>query len=270
MKLSVFQGGFTTEAASALAVRDPQTFVLLTDKSLIRRDASFSRWTIHEVVRQYALKRLQKRMGIRDERCPCGLYARFLHDRLKGIKGRDQQATWMKLKPTSQTSKRLGIGLWIVGSWNGWTSCSRACTGFAGLLYMQEFHHMMRRARQALDAPNDSPVFTLLQILSRPRRNRRDTNEQSALDMLRDVRPELASIAYLHVGRRHQYVLEYREAIAWYEHALHIGSRIGDVFYIGRAQFDGDELRLPQCDGGGIFALSTGSRKQPEDWRFAE
>ena len=41
MKLSVFQGGFTTEAASALAVRDPQTFVLLTDKSLIRRTRVF-------------------------------------------------------------------------------------------------------------------------------------------------------------------------------------------------------------------------------------
>ena len=131
---------------------------------------------------------------------------------------------------------------------------------------------MVRRARQALDAPNDSPVVTLLQILSRPREESLgDTNKQSALDMLHDVRPELAAIAYLHVGRRHQYVLEYREAIAWYEHALHIGSRIEDVFYIGRAQFlMGTSYAYLNAMEDGIFALSTGRRKQPEERRSAE
>jgi predicted ATPase/DNA-binding SARP family transcriptional activator len=56
-RLSVFQGGFTMEAAQVVAEADPDILLALVNKSLIRRDAS-GRFDLHAVIRQYASDRL--------------------------------------------------------------------------------------------------------------------------------------------------------------------------------------------------------------------
>lgn len=58
--LSVFQGGFTREAAAEVAGANIALLATLADKSLLRRGAS-ARYDLHEIIRQYADGRLRER-----------------------------------------------------------------------------------------------------------------------------------------------------------------------------------------------------------------
>lgn len=58
MRLSVFRGGFTREAASEVAEVDLRSLARLADKSFIRRDPDTGRYEIHELLRQYGEERL--------------------------------------------------------------------------------------------------------------------------------------------------------------------------------------------------------------------
>lgn len=60
MKMSVFRGGFTREAVQEIANANLRLLMSLTTKSLIRRDVDTGRYTIHELLRQYALEKLQQ------------------------------------------------------------------------------------------------------------------------------------------------------------------------------------------------------------------
>ena len=60
MTLSVFRGGFTREAAEAVAGATLRSLMSLVNKSFIRRDAESGRYTIHELTRQYGEARLQE------------------------------------------------------------------------------------------------------------------------------------------------------------------------------------------------------------------
>src|SRR5262249_10049087 len=59
MKLSVFRGGFTREAAKEVAGASLRTLTALVDKSLLRVDAN-GRYDIHELLRQYGEEHLSK------------------------------------------------------------------------------------------------------------------------------------------------------------------------------------------------------------------
>ena len=58
MKLSVFRGGFTREAAQVVAGANLRTLMSLMNKSLLRRDADSGRYEVHELLRQYAAGQL--------------------------------------------------------------------------------------------------------------------------------------------------------------------------------------------------------------------
>src|SRR5256885_15912803 len=64
MKLSVFRGGFTREAAQAVAGASLKTLTTLVNKSLIRRDSQSGRYEDHEVLTQYAEQRLKESSGL--------------------------------------------------------------------------------------------------------------------------------------------------------------------------------------------------------------
>ncbi len=57
-RLSVFQGGFTREAAAQVALADLPQLLALVDRSLVQRTA-VNRYTLHNIIRQYALDHLQ-------------------------------------------------------------------------------------------------------------------------------------------------------------------------------------------------------------------
>jgi len=53
-RLSVFRGGFTREAAEQVAGANLRVLLSLTNKSLLQREAEDGRFTMHELLRQYA------------------------------------------------------------------------------------------------------------------------------------------------------------------------------------------------------------------------
>ena len=53
-KLSVFRGGFTREAAEQVAAANLRLLLALVNKSLLQRDEENGRFTIHELLRQFA------------------------------------------------------------------------------------------------------------------------------------------------------------------------------------------------------------------------
>jgi predicted ATPase/DNA-binding CsgD family transcriptional regulator len=58
-KLGCFRGGFTLPAARAVAQADLQTLIALVDKSLLLRVAETGRYSLHDLLRQYANQELQ-------------------------------------------------------------------------------------------------------------------------------------------------------------------------------------------------------------------
>ena len=59
MRLSVFRGGFTREAATEVAAAKLRSLARLTDKSFLHRDPETGRYEIHEMLRQYGEQKLE-------------------------------------------------------------------------------------------------------------------------------------------------------------------------------------------------------------------
>ena len=88
MRLSVFRGGCTREAAEEVAAASLHTLTSLVDKSLLQVDAD-GRYNIHELLRQYGEEQLsasaEKAAQTRDRHCH--YYALFLEQRLPRLNG---------------------------------------------------------------------------------------------------------------------------------------------------------------------------------------
>jgi predicted ATPase/DNA-binding CsgD family transcriptional regulator len=69
MRLSVFRGGFTRDAAQAVTGARLRTLRVLIEKSLVRRDQETGRFELHELLRHYAEDKLEASgtaAGVRD------------------------------------------------------------------------------------------------------------------------------------------------------------------------------------------------------------
>ncbi|MBK8904763.1 MAG: tetratricopeptide repeat protein [Anaerolineaceae bacterium] len=82
-RLSVFRGGCTREAATAVTQADLPMLAALCDKSLLRRDVN-GRYTIHELLRQYAADKLQA-----DPQHAAATQARHCHTFINFVAGRE-------------------------------------------------------------------------------------------------------------------------------------------------------------------------------------
>ena len=89
MRLSVFRGGFTAEAAGQVAGASLPTLHALVDKSLLLSERG--RNDLHELLRQYGEERLET-SGLADHvrEAHSIFYARFVQERVEDIKGRRQ------------------------------------------------------------------------------------------------------------------------------------------------------------------------------------
>ncbi len=90
MKLSVFRGGFTAEAAAAVADAPLATLLSLMGRSLVIRDAS-GRFGMHEMLRQYAREKLGRGAHARSRRKHGTYYLRFVVEQGKAILGAGQK-----------------------------------------------------------------------------------------------------------------------------------------------------------------------------------
>lgn len=93
MKLSVFRGGFTREAAGDVAGASLRTLSALVDKSLLRISAS-GRYDLHELLRQYGAERLDELDEAVKETCDCHCtyYAYFMEKQWPRLRGAEIKA----------------------------------------------------------------------------------------------------------------------------------------------------------------------------------
>lgn len=97
-QLSVFQGGFTREAAAHVAGAGLGVLANLADKSLLRRGTS-GRYDLHEIIRQYADERLcdQPDELTATQGRHATYYLRFVAEREWRLKGAEQAAATAEL-----------------------------------------------------------------------------------------------------------------------------------------------------------------------------
>lgn len=95
--LSVFQGGFSYEAAEQVAQASMSILAALLDKSLLRFDPD-RHYRMHELLRQYAaerLKEVQEMGGLLDRHC--AYYADFIYLRTEELKGGRQRNALLEI-----------------------------------------------------------------------------------------------------------------------------------------------------------------------------
>ncbi len=92
MRLSIFRGGFTREAAQQVAGASLKQLAGLVDKSFLSHDPASGRLEIHELLRQYAQEHLEKtpEANLSAHEAHAAYYAEFMDQRWEYIKGSKQ------------------------------------------------------------------------------------------------------------------------------------------------------------------------------------
>ncbi len=91
MKISIFHGGFTRQAAEVVVGADLRTLMSLINKSLIRRSSESGRYDIHELTRQYGEIHLQESgYAAEIQQAYADYFADFMAERYIDLKGRRQ------------------------------------------------------------------------------------------------------------------------------------------------------------------------------------
>ena len=111
-KLSVFRGGFTQEAAEAVAGASLRSLRKLVDKALVIVSAN-GRYEVHELLRQYAEEHLLKSGEAQAVRqAHSAYYMGFVAERDADIKGRRQQAGLQEIRADFENVRQAW--LWAV------------------------------------------------------------------------------------------------------------------------------------------------------------
>ncbi len=92
MRLSVFRGGFTREAAQQVAGASLQLLAGLADKSFLNHDPDSGRLEVHELLRQYAQEQLEKtpEASLSAQEAHAAYYAEFMQQRGEYLKSSKQ------------------------------------------------------------------------------------------------------------------------------------------------------------------------------------
>jgi predicted ATPase/class 3 adenylate cyclase len=97
-KISIFRGGFTTEAAREVVGASNRQLLNLVNKSILQR-SSGDRLGIHELLRQYGAEKLDhnraEKEKVRDLHCE--YFADFLHEREAGINNGDNREALVEM-----------------------------------------------------------------------------------------------------------------------------------------------------------------------------
>jgi predicted ATPase/transcriptional regulator with XRE-family HTH domain len=165
MQLSIFRGGFTREGAENVTGASLPILASLVDKSLIRR-SGVGRYDLHEVIRQFAVLRLQAAAAEQDtaRKNHAAYYLTLLEAREPGLRSHLQKETLAELRPDMDNIRAA----WDVAVASAEIDLLRRATG--PLFYFYELHQyfqeaetlyqrgaaMVRTRLQALDANADA------------------------------------------------------------------------------------------------------------------
>ena len=138
MRLSIFRGGFTRDAAQKVTGASLKQISELVNKSILRHDPDRGRLEIHELLRQYAQARLESTSQASDttKQAYAAYYADFMQEKWQQYKGPEQKtalteieadienvrAAWRYYLDEQNASHLLKLiyGLWIIYWVRGW------------------------------------------------------------------------------------------------------------------------------------------------------
>ena len=100
MRLSIFRGGFTREAAGRVAGASLKQIGGLVNKSILRHDPVMGRFGVHELLRQYAQEKLEinPQASTSTHEAYAAYYADFMRDRWEQIRGARQIQAVVEIK----------------------------------------------------------------------------------------------------------------------------------------------------------------------------
>jgi predicted ATPase/DNA-binding CsgD family transcriptional regulator/transcriptional regulator with XRE-family HTH domain len=289
-RLAVFRGGCTRAAAEDIAGASLPVLAALVDKSLIRRidDATdMPRYELHELLRQYALAKLQDNPDAeaRTRDRHCAYYARQLGERTGAFRCGAANLAMAEVAPDLDNLRQAWA--WAVqqrdhGALEQMGPSLQVICEVRGLF--EEGVVLFREAVGALRATlggaptsaaghNPELVWTLGHMLSLyGNRAARCGRFEEARDRLHEAYALLEARGDLLVGTGTlawlgymTYVLgEYAEARAWFTRSIELARAYGDTFFLARSE---SMLALvAQAQGVGDEAVTlahTGVR----DWR---
>ena len=92
MRLSIFRGGFTFEAAGQVALASLNQIGGLVNKSILRHNPDTGRFEIHELLRQYAQEKLEntRQAGTSTQEAYAAYYAEFMQTKWVELRGSRQ------------------------------------------------------------------------------------------------------------------------------------------------------------------------------------
>ncbi|MFW6068382.1 MAG: AfsR/SARP family transcriptional regulator, partial [Chloroflexota bacterium] len=103
-QLSVFRGGFTAGAAKAVTGASLKTLARLVNQSLLRSNPHDGRYDMHELLRQYTVRKLQEtasgEAAVRQRHA--AYYCTFLGEREDALKGAQQQEALAEIEVDSE------------------------------------------------------------------------------------------------------------------------------------------------------------------------
>ncbi|HSG43814.1 MAG TPA: LuxR C-terminal-related transcriptional regulator [Anaerolineales bacterium] len=138
MRLSIFRGGFTREAAGQVTGASLKQVSGLVNKSILKHDPTSGRFEIHELLRQYAQEKLERTSKVSDTtiKAHAAYYADFMLEKWGQLRGLDQipalveieadieniRAAWRYylVEQSASQLKKFLHGFWLFYWVRGW------------------------------------------------------------------------------------------------------------------------------------------------------
>jgi predicted ATPase len=250
MKLSVFRGGFTREAAQEVAGANLRILMSLINKSLIRRDSDTGRYEIHELLRQYAEEHLQQSDEfdtISEQHTQ--YFADFMANRAPDIKGRRQIESLNEIEADFDNIREAWLYAIHHANYHALDNMMETLAIFCDMRSLFQvgedlfqnaldqlsplnsdaihpvFNHLRARYIQVWNLWENTPVpNTILQMLDDCLKVAEDQ-----ADML------IIVLSYLQKGEHTIWIEDFERSISLFEYAHQIAQDMGDPYYQGRA-----------------------------------
>jgi predicted ATPase/DNA-binding CsgD family transcriptional regulator len=243
MRLSVFRGGFTREAALQVAGASLPILSVLIDKSLLRVD-EHGRYDVHELLQQYGEEHLNesREETARVYEMHCHYYADYLQMRVEDLKGRRQLEALAEIRAEFENvrtawnwateHKHLDIMQWAVeGLWLYGVLCNREL----------ECKSLFRYAeRRVADDPHPERQRLWGHLVVGAWDGTEEARQQleTALRIARNY-DDFAEIAHClrTLGSAYRWHGDYARAKLYFEQSLDLYRQLGDRYYVADVLF---------------------------------
>jgi tetratricopeptide (TPR) repeat protein len=164
MRLSIFRGGFTREAARQVAGASLQQLVGLVNKSFLSHDPASGRLEIHELLRQYAQEQFGKKpqTSMSAHEAHAAYYAEFMGKRWEDLKGDRQMLALAEIEADIE-NVRAAWG-YFLGQRNA-TQMQLFIHGFREVYWIRGWNHagmeLFAEAVSALSGEQDEASLIL-------------------------------------------------------------------------------------------------------------